>query len=66
VSYRSGDMWVPKIDQVEALKLESELFIDSILNGKSPVNDGRAGLRVVSILEAANKSLKNKGKLVYL
>ena len=66
VSYRSGDMWVPKIDQAEALKLESELFIDSILNGKSPVNDGRAGLRVVSILEAANKSLKNKGKLVYL
>jgi predicted dehydrogenase len=66
VSYRSGDMWAPKVDQSEALKLEVEHFIDYIENGKSQMNDGAAGLRVVRMLEAANESLKNKGKLVYL
>lgn len=66
VSYRSGDMWVPKIDHVEALKLETEHFISCIVDGGKPVNDGEAGLRVVRILECANKSLKKKGQMVYL
>lgn len=66
VSYRSGDMWVPKIDHVEALKLEAEHFVGCILNNSTPINDGRAGLRVVRILESANKSLKKKGEMVYL
>ena len=64
VSYRSGDMWVPKIDQIEALKLEAEYFVECMTNGKIPMNDGRAGLRVVKMLEAANQSLKNKGEMV--
>jgi predicted dehydrogenase len=64
VSYRSGDMWVPKIDQIEALKLEAEYFVECMTNGKIPMNDGRAGLRVVKMLEAANKSIKNKGEMV--
>lgn len=66
VSYRSGDMWVPKIDQIEALKLEAEYFVECMSNGKIPMNDGRAGLRVVKMLEAANKSIKNKGEMVSL
>jgi predicted dehydrogenase len=66
ISYRSGDMWVPKIDQTEALKLESEYFVDCISNNKIPVNDGQAGLRIVKMLEAANKSLKNKSILTPL
>lgn len=66
VSYRSGDMWAPKIDSTEALKLETEHFSDCIKNGKNPINDGMSGLRVVKMLEAANKSLKKKGELVYL
>ncbi len=66
VSYRSGDMWVPKIDHVEALKLEAEHFINCIDHDKTPVNDGRAGLRVVRILESANRSLKKKGEMIYL
>lgn len=66
VNYRSGDIWVPKIDQIEALKLESEYFVDCILNNKTPINDGRAGLRVVKILEAANKSIREKGATVTL
>lgn len=66
VSYRSGDMFSPKIDQTEALKLETAHFRDCILNNTPPINDGHAGLRVVHMLEAAEKSLKNRGQMVYL
>ena len=66
VSYRSGDMWAPQLEQNEALKLLAENFIESINNGGMPVNDGLAGLRVVKMLEAADKSLKKKGEIVYL
>jgi len=66
VSYRSGDMWAPRLDQGEALKLMAETFIDCVVNGRNPVNDGKAGYRVVKMLEAADKSLKKKGEIVYL
>ena len=66
VSYRSGDAWIPKVDQIEALKLEANYFVDCVTNDKTPINDGRAGLRVVRMLEAANESLKGRGKLVEL
>lgn len=66
VSYRSGDMWAPKVDQCEALKSELSYFVDCINNDKKPFNDGEAGLRVIKMLEAAEKSLKAKGKAVYL
>src|SRR5439155_19239085 len=45
VSYRSGDVWAPKVEQTEALKTELEYFIDCIVNGRTPFNDGAAGLR---------------------
>jgi predicted dehydrogenase len=66
VSYRSGDMWAPRLEQIEALKLMAETFVDCVRNGKSCVNDGASGLRVVKMLEAADKSLKKKGEIVYL
>ncbi len=66
VSYRTGDMWAPKIEQVEALKTEAAYFVDCVANNKTPFNDGQAGLRVVKILEAADQSLKHKGKAVNL
>jgi predicted dehydrogenase len=66
VSYRSGDMWAPRVEQTEALKLMVEKFVDCIGNGGRSINDGRAGLRVVNLLEAATRSLKNKGEMVYL
>lgn len=66
VEYRSGDMHSPRIDVSEALKLEAEYFIDCIRHNKIPINDGNAGLRVVKILEAADKSLKNNGALIKL
>ena len=40
VSYRSGDMWAPKVEQTEALKLEAEYFVDCVTNNKTPINDG--------------------------
>src|ERR1700726_2201378 len=64
VSYRSGDMWSPNIEQIEALKVEASYFIDCIRNNKRPFNDGEAGLRIVRMLEAADESLKQKGRVV--
>ena len=64
VSYRSGDIWTPMVEETEALKLEAEYFIDCIENNKTPINDGYAGLRVVKILEASDLSIKNNGKMV--
>ena len=66
VSYRSGDMWAPKVDQSEALKLEANYFRDCIQNNETPFNDGEAGLRVVRLLEAAGKSLQERGRPVEL
>ena len=64
VSYRSGDMWVPKIEQTEALKAELGYFLDCIEKDLTPFNDGVAGLRVVKMLEAATESLKLRGASV--
>jgi predicted dehydrogenase len=66
VNYRSGDMWAPKIDTGEALKAMAEQFVRYVENGGTVVNDGIAGLNVVRILEASNKSLGNKSQMVYL
>ena len=65
VSYRSGDMWSPKVEATEALKLELSYFIDCVKSGQRPFNDGQSGLRVVRMLEAAETSLKRKGEMVY-
>jgi predicted dehydrogenase len=66
VNYRSGDMWSPQLEQGEALKQEMAYFVQCITGGTNPMNDGAAGLRIVKMLEAANKSLSNRGSLVYL
>jgi predicted dehydrogenase len=66
VSYRTGDVWAPKVDQTEALKVELGYFIDCIMNDRTPSNNGEAGLRVVRLLEAAEKSLLERGKVVAL
>ncbi|HEX4031073.1 MAG TPA: Gfo/Idh/MocA family oxidoreductase [Terracidiphilus sp.] len=66
VSYRSGDMWAPQLEQVEALRQEMTYFVDCVSNGTEPFNNGIAGLRVVKMLEAATESLKQRGALVRL
>jgi predicted dehydrogenase len=66
VSYRSGDMWAPHVEQVEALRLELGYFVECIKKNERPFNDGYAGLKVVRMLEAASESLTKRGSLVYL
>ena len=64
VSYRSGDMHAPKVDQIEALKHETEYFLACITKAERPENDGHAGLRVVKLLDACNQSMKLNGQMV--
>lgn len=62
---RTGDLLIPKIDSYEPLKKECQHFIDCISNNKKPLTDGENGLRVVRVLDAAQRSLKNNGAIVY-
>jgi predicted dehydrogenase len=66
VSYRAGDMWAPRVEQTEALRSELSYFVDCVKENKRPHNDGHAGRRVVQMLEAADKSLKERGEIVQL
>jgi predicted dehydrogenase len=66
VSYRMGDVWAPRIDQIEALKAETQYFVDCVEKGETPFNDGVAGLEIVKMLAAADSSLSKKGGMVYL
>jgi len=65
-SYRYGDIYSPRIQDYEPLKKECDHFLGCIQKGMCPLSDGYSGLRVVSILEAASKSLKLSGKAVPL
>jgi len=64
VSYRSGDMYSPRIPNTEALQLEAQYFLECIENSIEPFNNGEAGLMVVRMLEATDKSLKNGGEKI--
>jgi predicted dehydrogenase len=66
VSYRTGDMWAPQVEHLEALHVELDYFAQCIANSKTPFNDGHAGLRVVRMLEAAEASIQKRGELVRL
>jgi predicted dehydrogenase len=66
VSYRTGDVWAPKVDATEALRSELGYFVKCVSANEKPMNDGSAGLRVVRLLEAAEQSLKARGKLIEL
>jgi predicted dehydrogenase len=66
IGYRAGDMWAPHISTKEALQTEVEHFIECVRSGAPPVSDGRSGLRVIEILEAASRSIADRGKPVLL
>ena len=66
ISYRTGDVWAPKLDPTEALHHVVAEFINSIREQRRPLTDGRAGARVVRLLEAANRSMKNGGQITFL
>ena len=63
-SYHYGDAHIPHLKQVEPLKIETQHFLDCILNGEKSKTSGEEGLRVVQILEAASLSMKNGGTKV--
>jgi len=64
VDYRTGDVYIPKLDGQEALKGVAMDFIDSINTGNEPLSSAKLGLSVVKILEAAQESIKNRGREV--
>jgi predicted dehydrogenase len=66
VSYRTGDVWSPHIEQSEPLQNVVQHFTDCIRTGSKPLTDGAAGLRVVRILEAAQRSIKAQGGRITL
>jgi predicted dehydrogenase len=66
VSYRTGDVHIPKLEVTEALKAEAQYFVDCLEKNEEPFNNGQAGLQVVRLLEAADRSLKQGGRKIEL
>ena len=66
VQYRIGDMYAPKLDQSEALKTECQYFVDCLRQNEQPITNGEFGLEIVRMLEAAQQSMKQHGKIVAL
>ncbi len=66
ISYRIGDVYIPQLDNTEALKKEIEYLLDCLENNQEPINNGQAGLLVVRLLESANKSISQRGQVVKL
>ena len=54
--YRSGDIWIPKIEYKEPLKAEAEHFLESIISGQEPISGPSHTLKVIKILEQASLS----------
>jgi predicted dehydrogenase len=66
VGYRTGDVWVPHVPHVEPLQNMVQHFVECILAGTTPLTDGEAGLRVVRMLESAERSIKAQGGRITL
>ncbi|MGK0289392.1 MAG: putative dehydrogenase [bacterium] len=66
LQYRIGDMYAPKLDGTEALKLECAHFLECIQEKKQPISDGKFGLEIVQMLEAAQISIKQQGTIIHL
>jgi predicted dehydrogenase len=60
ISYRSGDVWSPNLATREPLSRMAEDFVTCIKSGQQPVADGQSGLRIVKILDAAQRSIKSQ------
>jgi predicted dehydrogenase len=66
VQYRTGDMLAPKVDQTEALETLTRTFLDCIETRAAPPTDGRAGLALARLLEAAQRSIQQDGRAIAL
>ena len=61
LTLRIGDIHIPKVAMKEPLKIECQTFIESVQTRKPPRTDGHDGLRVLRVLDAAQKSLDGGG-----
>jgi predicted dehydrogenase len=66
ISYRTGDLWSPKVNETEALKLEVAHFLNCIDGSEKPITPGERGLAIVRMLEAADKSMQKRGEAIRL
>jgi predicted dehydrogenase len=66
LSYRFGDIFIPKLDDSEPLKVATQHFIDCIRKDLTPRSSGMDGLNVVRVIEASNESLRNSGNMITL
>ncbi len=66
VSYRLGDVWSPHLPQTEPLSAMAQHFLECVRSGQTPRSDGRAGVRVVRVLEAAGRSIRAQGGRITL
>ena len=66
ISYRTGDMVAPALQEREALQGVMTEFATAIATGRPPLTDGRSGLRVLDVLEAASRSMEYRGAVVPL
>jgi len=66
IGLRFGDITIPHVNVGEPLRLECMHFLECVRDRKQPVSDGRDGLRVIRVLDAAQQSLKNNGVPVAL
>jgi predicted dehydrogenase len=66
IQYRSGDCLSPHIEPAEALQGMAAHFAHCIRGGHTPISDGQLGLRVVKMLESANRSLRSQGGRIVL
>jgi len=64
IQARAGDILIPKIDSSEPLKNQCLDFLKCIEKNTNPLANGKEGLKVVRILEAAQESLKRRGALI--
>ena len=66
ISYRTGDLWSPKVSETEALRLEVAHFRECIEGREKPVTPGERGLAIVKMLEAADRSMQKRGEAIQL
>src|ERR1700739_281670 len=64
--YRNGDMMAPQLETSEALRMMAREFVASIVDKRQPLSDAHAGYRVVRLLEAAQQSIEENGRLIFL
>jgi predicted dehydrogenase len=64
VGYRTGDMWAPRLQDTEALTVAVGHFAECVASAQTPLTDGRLGVRIIQLIEASNRSIRERGRSV--